>query len=176
MNWWELGAQILGAVSGIGAAVAAFQSWKTAKELNRIEVERDAKQARAAERYQAERLAAFGVECVESDSSKKYGLLIVNGSDVPVYDVRIETKLASGGKKNPELNLVIIPPGQFIIFMEGSGWGVLRDKNTVCMDISVIAKGRGGKMVTCVAFSDASSRRWMRKEGRTLVEGWGVQS
>ena len=171
MNWWELVLQILGAVSGICAAVAAFQSRNTAKELNRIETERDAKQARAAERYQAERLAVVGVECVESDSSKKYGLLIVNGSDVPVYDVRIETTLASGGKKNPALNLVIIPPGQFIIFMEGSAWGVLRDKGTVRMDISVIAKGQGGKMVTCVAFSDASSRRWTRREGRTLVEG-----
>lgn len=171
MDWWEPVAQILGALSGIGAAIAAILSWSTAKELNRIEAERDAKQARAVERYQAERLAVVGVECVEGDSSKKYGLLIVNGSDVPVYDVRIETKLASGGKENPKLNLVIIPPGQFIIFMEGSAWGVLRDKGTVRMDISVIAKGKGGKMVTCVAFSDASSRRWTRKEGRTLVEG-----
>lgn len=171
MDWWELVLQILGACSGICAAIAAVKSWSTAKELNRIEAERDAKQARAAERYQAERLAVVGVECVEGDNSKKYGLLIVNGSDVPVYDVRIETTLASGGKKNPELNLVIIPPGQFIIFMEGSAWGVLRDKGTVRMDISVIAKGQGGKMVTCVAFSDASSRRWTRREGRILVEG-----
>lgn len=171
MNWWELSLQLLGAGSGICAAFAAFLSWKTSKELNRIEAERDAREARAAERYQAEHLAVVGVECVESDSSKKYGLLIVNGSDVPVYDVRIETTLASGGKKNPKLNLVIIPPGQFIIFMEGSAWGVLRDKGTVRMDISVIAKGKGGKMVTCVAFSDATSRRWTRKEGHTLVEG-----
>lgn len=171
MDRWEFVLQVLGACSGIFAAIAAFLSWKTSRELNRIEAERDVREARAAERYQAERLAVVGVECVESDSSKKYGLLIVNGSDVPVYDVRIETKLASGGKENPKLNLVIIPPGQFIIFMEGSAWGVLRDKRTVRMDISVIAKGKGGKMVTCVAFSDASSRRWTRKEGRTLVEG-----
>lgn len=171
MDRWEFVLQVLGACSGIFAAIAAFLSWKTSRELNRIEAERDAREARAAERYQAERLAVVGVECVESDSSKKYGLLIVNGSDVPVYDVRIETKLASGGKENPKLNLVIIPPGQFIIFMEGSAWGVLRDKGTVRMDISVIAKGKGGKMVACVAFSDASSRRWTRKEGRTLVEG-----
>lgn len=171
MNWWELSLQLLGALSGLGAAFAAVKSYSTAKELNRIEAERDVREARAAERYQAERLAVVGVECVESDSSKKYGLLIVNGSDVPVYDVRIETQLASGGKENPKLNLVIVPPGQFIIFMEGSAWGVLRDKGTVRMDISVIAKGKGGKMVTCVAFSDASSRRWTRKEGRTLVEG-----
>lgn len=172
MNWWELGAQILGAVSGIGAAVAAFQSRNTAKELNRIEAERDAKQARAVERRQAERLAVVGVECVESDSSKKYGLLIVNGSDVPVYDVCIESKKASGGKKNPALNLVIIPPGQFIILMDGDNrWGVLLVKDSVPMEISVIAKGKGGKMVTSVAFSDASSRRWTRREGRILVEG-----
>lgn len=171
MNWWELGPQLLGAASGIGAAVAAFQSRRTAEELNRIETERDAREARAAERYQAERLAVVGVECVESSNSKKYGLLIVNGSDAPVYDVRIETQLASGTKDNPKLNLVIIPPGQFIIFMDGGGWGVLLDKGTVRKDISVIAKGKGGKMVTCVTFSDASLRRWTLSEGRTLVEG-----
>lgn len=171
MDWWELGAQILGAASGIGAAFAALQSWKTAKELNRIEAERDEKQARATERYQAERLAVVGIECVENGSSKKYGLLIVNGSDVPVYDVRVETTWASGKKENPPLELVVIPPGQFVILVEGDKWGVLLVKDTVCMEISVIAKGEGGKMVKCVAFSDASSRRWTRKEGRTLVEG-----
>lgn len=171
MDWWELGPQLLGAVSGLFAAVAAFLSWMTAWKLNRIEAERDAKQARAAERYQAERLAVVGVECAESDNSKKYGLLIVNGSDVPVYDVLIKAKFASGMKDNPELNLVIIPPGQFIIFRDGGGWGVLLEKSTVRMDISVIAKGKGGKMVTCVTFSDASLRRWTLSEGRTLVEG-----
>ena len=171
MDWWELGAQILGAVSGIGAAFAACQSWKTAKELNRIEMERDEKQARAIERHQAERLAVVGIECVEKGGPKKYGLLIVNGSDAPVYDVRVETTLASGGKKNRTLELVIIPPGQFIILMEGDKWGVLLVKDTVSMEMSVIAKGVGGRMVKCVAFSDALSRRWTRKEGRTLVEG-----
>lgn len=169
VDWLGLALQILGAVSGIGAAVAAFQSRETAKELNRIEMERDAKQAHAVKRYQAEHLAVVGVECVESGSSKKYGLLIVNGSEVPVYNVCVKCKTANGARENPELNLVIIPPGQFIILMEGSRWGALLVKETARMEISVIAKGQGGKMVTSVAFSDASSRRWMRR-GDVLSE------
>lgn len=54
MDWCEPVAQILGAVSGIGVAVAAVLSWNTAKELHRIEAGCDAKQARTVERYQAE--------------------------------------------------------------------------------------------------------------------------
>lgn len=179
MDWWELPLQILGAFSGICAAVAAFQSLKTANELNRIETERDEKKARAVERYQAERLAVVGVECEEDNDSKHYGLLIVNGADAPVYDVHIESRLADGSGKNPPLDLVIVPPGQFIIFMnfmKGAKWDVLLDKHTVQMKTSVIAKGVGGKMVTCVTFSDASSRRWTLRDGRILVGGKGAQS
>lgn len=171
MDWCELVLQVLGAGSGIGAAVAAFQSWKTAKELNRIETERDAKQARAAECYQAERFAVVGVECEEGSDCKRYGLLIVNGADAPVYDVHIESQWANGAGTNLPLDLVIVPPGRFIIFIEGGKWDVLLDQDTVRSKTSVIAKGTGGKMVTRVSFSDSSSKRWALREGRTLVEG-----
>jgi hypothetical protein len=170
MDWCELVLQVLGAGSGIGAAVAAFQSWKTAKELNRIETERDAKQARAAERYQAEHFAVVGVECEEGSDCKRYGLLIVNGADAPVFDVHIESQLANGAGTNLPLDLVIVPPGRFIIFIKSGKWDVLLDQDTVRSKTSVIAKGTGGKMVTCVTFSDSSSKRWTLREGRALVE------
>ena len=122
MDWWEPVAQILGACIGICAAFAAFQSWKTARELNRIETERDAKQARAAERYQAEHVAVVGVHCPDTPEGEQYAIMVVNGSDAPIYDIRVESQKANKSRDTPVLELAVRPPGKFVIPVEGSGF------------------------------------------------------
>ena len=106
MDWWELVVQVLGVCSGIGAAFAAFGSWKTARELNRIETERDAKQARAAERYQAEHVAVVGVYCPDAPKGERYAILVVNGSDAPIYDIRVESQKADKSCDNHPLHVL----------------------------------------------------------------------
>lgn len=160
----------VGALSGVIAVSAAYGSWKASEKVVKLEHKRDSEREMAAERYQAERLAVVGVECEEGSDSKSYGLLIVNGADAPVFDVHIESQLANGKGTNLPLDLVIVPPGRFIIFIKSGKWDVLLDQDTVRSKTSVIAKGAGGKMVTCVTFSDSSSKRWTLREGRTLVE------
>lgn len=161
----------VGAVGGLLAVAAAIVSWQTSEKVVKLEQKRDQEREVEAERRQAEHVAVVGVECEEGSDSKRYGLLIVNGADTPVYDVHIESQWANGAGTNLPLDLVIVPPGRFIIFIEGGKWGVLLNQDTVRSKTSVIAKGTGGKMVTRVTFSDSSSKRWELREGRTLVEG-----
>lgn len=169
MNWWELVLQVLGACSGICAAIAAFRSWKTATELNRIEAERDAKQARAAERYQAEHVAVVGVQCSDVPQEKRFAIMVVNGSDAPIYDIRVESQKADKSCDNPVLELAVLPPGKFVIPAHPKfHWGDVIDQDAAHMKLNMMAKGKGGEMITHVSFADAASRKWELVRGREL--------
>lgn len=169
MDWWEPVAQILGALSGIGAAIAAILSWSTAKELNRIEAERDAKQARAAERYQAEHVAVVGVHYPDTPEGKQYAIMVVNGSDAPIYDIRVESQKANKRYDNPVLELAVLPPGKFVIPAHPQfHWGDPIDQDAAQMKLNMMAKGNAGEMITHVSFADAASRKWELVRGREL--------
>lgn len=169
MDWWEPVAQILGACIGICAAFAAFQSWKTARELNRIETERDAKQARAAERYQAEHVAVVGVHCPDTPEGEQYAIMVVNGSDAPIYDIRVESQKANKSRDNPVLELAVLPPGKFVIPAHPKfHWGSVIDQEVAQMKLNMMAKGNAGEMITHVSFADAASRKWELVRGREL--------
>lgn len=169
MNWWELVLQVLGALSGIGAAIAAILSWSTAKELNRIEAERDAKQARAAERYQAEHVAVVGVHYPDTPEGKQYAIMVVNGSDAPIYDIRVESQKANKRYDNPVLELAVLPPGKFVIPAHPQfHWGDPIDQDAAQMKLNMMAKGNAGEMITHVSFADAASRKWELVRGREL--------
>lgn len=169
MNWWELVLQVLGACSGICAAIAAFRSWKTATELNRIEAERDAKQARAVERYQAEHVAVVGVHYPDTPEGKQYAIMVVNGSDAPIYDIRVESQKANKRYDNPVLELAVLPPGKFVIPAHPQfHWGDPIDQDAAQMKLNMMAKGNAGEMITHVSFADAASRKWELVRGREL--------
>lgn len=169
MDWWEPVAQILGALSGIGAAIAAILSWSTAKELNRIEAERDAKQARAAECYQAEHVAVVGVHYPDTPEGKQYAIMVVNGSDAPIYDIRVESQKANKRYDNPVLELAVLPPGKFVIPAHPQfHWGDPIDQDAAQMKLNMMAKGNAGEMITHVSFADAASRKWELVRGREL--------
>lgn len=99
-------------MSGIGLAVDAVLSWNTAKELHRIEAGCDAKQARTAERYQAELGAVVGVHRPDTAKGEQYAIMVVNGSDVPIYDIRVDSQKADKSCDNPVLELGALPPGE----------------------------------------------------------------
>lgn len=165
MDWGSV-ADWAGSAGGLLAVCAAVVSWRTSEKLVKLEGERDRMREIAAERSQAERITVVGVECGGDKEKSAYGAMVVNGSNAPIYDVKIESQLASGARSNAPLELAIVPPGRFIILCTSGGWGVLADQDTAQMKFSVVAKGRGGKMITCVTFADAGLREWRLVGGR----------
>lgn len=57
-------------------------------------------------------LGQFGVHCPDTAKGEQYAIMVVNGSDVPIYDIRVESQKADKSCDNPVLWLGALPPGE----------------------------------------------------------------
>ena len=159
----------VGAVSGFLAGFAAVVSWQTSEKVVKLEEKRDRERESAAERRQAKHVAVVGVHCPDAPRGERYAILVVNGSDAPIYDVRIESQKADKSCENPQLTLAVLPPGRFVIPPHPKFiWGAVIDQDAAHMKLNMMAKGDGGEMITHVSFVDAASRKWELVRGREL--------
>ncbi len=159
----------VGAVGGLLAVSAAYGSWKTSEKVVKLEHKRDRERETEAERRQAKHVAVVGVHCPDAARGEQYAILVVNGSDAPIYDVRIESQKADKSCENPQLTLAVLPPGRFVIPPHPKFiWGAVIDQDAAHMKLNMMAKGDGGEMITRVSFVDAASRKWELVRGREL--------
>ena len=159
----------VGAVGGLLAVAAAIVSWQTSEKVVKLEQKRDQERQVEAERRQAEHVAVVGVHCPDAPRGEQYAILVVNGSDAPIYDVRIESQKADKSCENPQLTLAVLPPGRFVIPPHPKFiWGAVIDQDAAHMKLNMMAKGDGGEMITHVSFADAASRKWQLVRGREL--------
>mgnify|MGYP000398199509 CR=1 FL=1 len=159
----------VGAVGGLLAVAAAIVSWQTSEKVVKLEQKRDQERQVEAERRQAEHVAVVGVYCLDAPKGEQYAILVVNGSDAPIYDIRIESQWADKSRENPQLKLAVLPPGRFVIPPRQKFiWGDVIDQDVAHMKLIMMAKGNAGEMITHVTFTDASSRRWQLQNGRVL--------
>ena len=81
----------VGAVGGLLAVYAAVVSWQTSEKVVKLEEKRDKEREVEAERRQAEHVTVVGVQCPDAPREERYAILVVNGSDAPIYDIRVES-------------------------------------------------------------------------------------
>lgn len=159
----------VGAVGGLLAVAAAIVSWQTSEKVVKLEQKRDQERQVEAERRQAEHVAVVGVHCPDAPRGERYAILVVNGSDAPIYDIRIKSQKADKSCENPQLKLAVLPPGKFVIPPHPTYiWGAVIDQDAAHMKLNMMAKGDGGEMITHVSFADAASRKWELMRGREL--------
>lgn len=159
----------VGAVGGLLAVAAAIVSWQTSEKVVKLEQKRDQERQVEAERRQAEHVAVVGVHCPDAPRGERYAILVVNGSDAPIYDIRIKSQKADKSFENPQLKLAVLPPGKFVIPPHPTYiWGAVIDQDAAHMKLNMMAKGDGGEMITHVSFADAASRKWELVRGREL--------
>lgn len=159
----------VGVVGGLLALSAAYGSWKTSEKVVKLEQKRDRERELEAERRQAEHVAVVGVKCPDAPQEEQYAILVVNGSDAPIYDIRVESQKANKSCDNPVLVLAVLPPGKFVIPAHPKfKWGSVIDQDVAHMKLNMMAKGNGGEMITHVSFADAASRKWELVRGREL--------
>lgn len=168
MDWGSV-ADWVGAIGGMLAVIAAIVSWRTSEKIVKLEKKRDQEREIAAERRQAEHVTVVGIQRSQIRPPECYAIMIVNGSDAPIYDIHIESQKANKSAANYPLELTVLPPGRFIIPADQHyKWGAVIDQDVAKESVTVIAKGDGGEMITHVTFTDASSRRWQLLKGRLL--------
>ena len=159
----------VGAVGGLLAVSAAYGSWKTSEKVVKLEHKRDREREIAAERRQAEHVTVVGVQCLDAPQEGRYAILVVNGSDAPIYDIRIKSQKADKSCDNPPLDLAVLPPGKFVIPAHPTyNWGSVIDQEVAQMRLNMMTKGKAGEMITHVSFVDAASRKWELVRGREL--------
>lgn len=159
----------VGAVGGLLAVSAAYGSWKTSEKVVKLEHKRDRERETEAERRQAEHVTVVGVRCPDAPHEEQYGILVVNGSDAPIYDIRIESQKANKSCGNPPLDLAVLPPGRFVISADPTyNWGSVIDQEVAQIKLNMMTKGKAGEMITHVSFVDAASRKWELVRGREL--------
>lgn len=159
----------VGVLGGMLAVSAAYGSWKTSEKVVKLEQKRDQEREVEAERRQDEHVAVVGVHCPDAPRGERYAILVVNGSDAPIYDIRIKSQKADKSCENPQLKLAVLPPGKFVIPPHPTYiWGAVIDQDAVHMKLNMMAKGDGGEMITHVSFADAASRKWELVRGREL--------
>lgn len=168
MDWGSV-ADWVGAIGGMFAVIAAIVSWRTSEKVVKLEQKRDQEREVEAGRRQAEHVAVVGVHCPDAPRGEQYAILVVNGSDAPIYDICIESQKADKSRDNPPLKLAVLPPGKFVIPTDRKFiWGDVIDQDVAHMKLNMMAKGNAGEMITHVTFTDASSRRWQLLKGRLL--------
>lgn len=159
----------VGAIGGVLAVFAAVVSWQTSEKVVKLEEKRDRERETESERRQAEHVAVVGVQCPDFPEEERYAILVVNGSDAPIYDIRIESQKADKSCDNPPLVLAVLPPGKFLIPAHPQyHWGSVIDQDVAHRNLNMMTKGKAGEMITRVSFVDAASREWELVRGREL--------
>ena len=168
MDWGSV-ADWVGAIGGLLAVSAAVVSWWTSEKVVKLEEKRDRERELAAERRQAEHVTVVGVQCPDAPREERYAILVVNGSDAPIYDIRVESQRADKSCDNPPLDLAVLPPGKFVIPAHPTyNWGSVIDQEVAQIKLNMMTKGKAGEMITHVSFVDAASRKWELVRGREL--------
>lgn len=171
------------AIVALGALAASLGSWWVSKRMERVSSrmldlederfvrDRDLEQARSLheERDQASRVFVLGAHLPDRPAAERWGFYIVNGSDRPVYRVRVESQRLDGRSENHVLELHPLPPGTFAVpGHEKFHWGELVDFARSPERISLLVKLKGKRMVTRVHFVDARGVAWCLDDGVDL--------
>ena len=110
MDWGSV-ADWVGAIGGLLAVSAAVVSWWTSEKVVKLEEKRDRERELAAERRQAEHVTVVGVHCPDAPHEEQYGILVVNGSDAPIFKICVKSQKANN-KKNLNRDLELASPWQ----------------------------------------------------------------
>jgi hypothetical protein len=99
-------------IATVGALIAAIAAGLQAKRLFQIESARDDQAQQAERRRQASQISAWAAVRIGHGGEPRYGIVVRNSSNDPVYDIRVSCHGFTTGA-TPELRC--IPRGQYFV-------------------------------------------------------------
>lgn len=161
-------AEWVSAIATVGALGAAVAAGRTAKSLYDIERKRDLEQSEAAARADAAQVHAWTASWYDERDSRTDGLVITNGSNRPVFGMRVESQGYRQERKAP-LALTIVPPGEYFVKETGDNyhWGFPEFVSELGGVLRPIMKNDTWR-VTSLQFTDINEVRWRREDGRLV--------
>lgn len=153
-------ADVVTALTAIGALIAAVFGAKNAARLFGIEAKRDA--AAAAREVQSQASKVFAWVATRISKREFYGGVIVNSSEQAIYDVVVRVTGADEVERTP-VRLTILPPGAY--YLEESpqayGWMFASRLRSFDEEIRPVTKSRKRRVVG-MSFRDSSNVAWVR--------------
>lgn len=162
-------ADIVTALTAIGALIAAIIAARHADRLFAVEVSRDGRAVERERQAQASQVFAWVASRIIGDDAKAYGAVVVNSSRQAIYDVTVRVTGANGTERRP-ISLTILPPGAY--YLEESpkafGWEFASRLRSFDEEIRPVTKSKKRSIVG-MRFRDSSNLTWARDEVGILV-------
>jgi hypothetical protein len=160
-------ADIITAVTTIGALVAAVIAAKHAGKLFRVESGRDKHAAQREVQEQASKVYAWVATRIGDNES--YGAVVVNSSEQAIYDVNVRVTDRTGTER-PPISLTTLPPGAYYLAesRESYAWEFASRLRSFEDEIRPITKSRERGIVG-MRFRDSANLIWERDATGRLV-------
>ena len=162
-------ADIVTALTAIGALVAAILGAKHAGRLFAVEAKRDEDSAARERQAQASQVFAWVASRIVDDEAVAYGAVVVNSSEQAIYDVTARVTGANGVERRP-ITLTILPPGAYYLEEreDAFGWDFASRLRSFEEEIRPVTKSKK-RSITGMAFRDSSNLTWRRDESGMLM-------
>ena len=165
-------ADIVTALTAIGALVAAIVAARHARTLLDAERIRDDKTDARERRAQASKVFAWVAARIptESENPSAYGAVVVNSSEQAIFDVTVTVCGHDGAERMP-ITLTLLPPGSYYLeeSRENYGWEFARALASLEDEIRPITKSRL-RRIARLRFEDSTNLFWQRDDHGTLIE------
>lgn len=164
-------ADVITALTAIGALIAAILGAKHAGRLFAVEAKRDESTAARERQSQASQVFAWVASRIVDDEAKAYGAVVVNSSEQAIYDVTVRVTGASGVERRP-IELTILPPGAYYLeeSAEAYAWEFASRLRSFDEEIRPVTKSKK-RTIAGMRFRDSSNLVWARDETGMLVAG-----
>lgn len=164
-------ADVITALTAIGALIAAILGAKHAGRLFAVEARRDESTAARERQSQASQVFAWVASRIVDDEAKAYGAVVVNSSEQAIYDVTVRVTGASGAERQP-IELTILPPGAYYLeeSAEAYAWEFASRLRSFDEEIRPVTKSKK-RTIAGMRFRDSSNLTWARDETGILVSG-----
>lgn len=164
MEWGSI-ADWFSAIGGVLACIAAFTSWLTSRRALQLERQRNEEERVRQKKSQAQNICALGAKLTERGHDQCWSIYLRNGSGQPITRIRVESQNIGNGSSNYPLELEALPPGEFVIPSSAQyHWGTLIDLAKSPEPMQFLVKGKGGKMITSLTFTDHLGQTWRQQD------------
>lgn len=154
-------ADIITALTAIGALFAAIVGAKHAGRLFAVEAKRDDDTAERERQTQASKVFAWVASRI-GEGDVTYGVVVVNSSEQAIYDVEVRIAGSDGNERRP-VSLTILPPGAYYLGESDAayGWEFASRVESSADEIRPVTKSKK-RGVVGMAFRDSSNLLWGR--------------
>lgn len=162
-------ADIITALTAIGALFAAMVAATHAGRLFAVEAKRDESTAARERQAQASQVFAWVASRIVDGEAVAYGAVVVNSSEQAIYDVLVRVTGANGIERRP-ITLTILPPGAYYLeeSPEAYGWAFASRLRSFDEEIRPVTKSKK-RTIAGMWFRDSSNLNWTRDETGILM-------